>query len=263
MTRSTSVALTKAYRGNSVALVTGDAACSSTNDGEGSPASWLGTWSFKPDAGAMVSRPDTDYLYFGWWVRMDKGGGPTAASAFTGEVGNVDDDPSTVEEEITVSGGTLTGSATYVGHAAGQFALNNPIDGTGDGGHFTADATLNARFGTETEKVSEPGMTGVIDNFMANGKSVPWSVELKLGGWGVGGVINAPAGDYAPGTVWSVDGNKAPASGTWSGQMYDETPGPAPDGDGNNVPTTVIGTFYSEFNDNNGRMAGAFGANRQ
>ena len=44
--------------------------------------------------------------------------------------------------------------------------------------------------------------------------------------------------------------------------MYDETPGDAPGGDGSNVPTTVIGTFYSEFG-SIGRMAGAFGATKQ
>ena len=63
-------------------------------------------------------------------------------------------------------------------------------------------------------------------------------------------------------TVWSIGGNKAPASGTWSGQMYDEMPGDAPDGDGSNIPTTVTGTFYSEFS-TIGRMVGAFGADKQ
>ena len=38
--------------------------------------------------------------------------------------------------------------------------------------------------------------------------------------------------------------------------MYDELPGPAPDGDGSNIPTTATGTFYSEFS-TIGRMVGA------
>jgi len=41
--------------------------------------------------------------------------------------------------------------------------------------------------------------------------------------------------------------------------MYDEMPGLPPDGDGSNIPTTVTGTFYSEFS-SIGRMVGAFGA---
>ena len=88
---------------------------------------------------------------------------------------------------LTTAGSTLTGSATYAGHAAGKFALNNPLDGTGDGGHFTADATLSATFGPTSggnDLVEGSGITGMIDNFMANDKSVPWSVSLHRAGWG-------------------------------------------------------------------------------
>ena len=235
---------------------TGVDVCTSTNDGTGSPSALGGTWTFKPDTGAMVSRPDADYLYYGWWVSKDKDGMPTAASAFTGKFGSSD--------ALLANGWvgdkplTLTGSATYAGHAAGKFALTNPLDGTGDGGHFTADATLNAKFSGEMDV----GITGMIDNFMANDKSVPWSVSLGLGTWGSGGAITAPAPPEVS-TVWSINGNKALASGTWSGQMYDEKPGDAPGGgDGSNIPTTVTGTFYSEFS-SIGRMVGAFGANKQ
>ena len=51
-----------------------------------------GTWHFKPDAGAnaMARQPDANYLYYGWWVSKDKDGMPTAASAFTGILGDVD-----------------------------------------------------------------------------------------------------------------------------------------------------------------------------
>ncbi len=44
--------------------------------------------------------------------------------------------------------------------------------------------------------------------------------------------------------------------------MYDELPGNPPGGDGNNIPTTVTGTFYSEFS-TVGRMVGAFGADKE
>ena len=227
-------------------------ACSSTNDGKGSPSALAGTWHFKPDAGAMVSQPDDTYLYYGWWVSKDKDGGPTAASAFTGIV-----QPAATPLAAATAGGTLTGSATYVGHAAGKFAMSNTLDGTGNGGHFTADAELKATFGSGTTA----GMTGTIDNFRLNdGSEDPgWSVSLARGAWDNAGGITAPASDP---TVWSIDGNKAPASGTWSGQMYDEKPGDPPAGDGSTVPTTVTGTFYSEFS-TIGRMVGAFGADKQ
>jgi hypothetical protein len=227
--------------------------CTSTNDGKGSPRVLDGTWHFKPDAGAMVSQPDATYLYYGWWVSKDKDGGPTAASAFVGVVEPRAGDLAT--------GGDLTaiaGSATYAGHAAGKFAMYNVLENTGNGGHFTADAELVATFSG-----TNPGVTGTIDNFRLNdGSEDPgWSVSLARGTLGSeDGLITAPTDE--PTTVWSINGNKAPASGTWRGTMYDEMPGDPPGGDGSNIPTTVTGTFYSEFS-TIGRMVGAFGAEKQ
>ena len=63
------------------------------------------------------------------------------------------------------------------------------------------------------------------------------------------------------GTVWSIDGKSAAASGTWSGQMYDEKPGDPPPGDSSNIPTTVTGTFQSQFGSTHS-MVGAFGATK-
>ena len=234
------------------------ASCSSTNDGSGAPSALGGDWTFTPDKGAMVSQPDANYLYFGWWVSKDNDGKPTAASAFAGEVGDVDGTGD------TPSGETLTGSATYVGKAAGKFAMSNPLDGTGSGGHFTANANLTAKFGAITAD-NQNGVTGTIDNFRLNdGSEDPgWSVALnRSSAWAADGAITGPTSGA---TVWSINGNKAPASGAWSGTMYDETPGDPSatgPGDGSNVPTTVTGTFYSEFS-TIGRMVGAFGANKE
>ena len=228
--------------------------CSSTNDGKGSPSALGGVWHFKPDAGAMVSQSDDHYLYYGWWVSKDEDGMPTAASAFAGRFGT---DPGDSTDGLDTGGDltALTGSATYTGNAAGKFAMSNVLDGTGNGGHFTADAMLEATFGTGTTA----GVTGTIDNFRLNdGSEDPgWSVSLARGGLNTTGGITAPAADP---TVWSINGNKAPASGTWSGTMYDETVGD--DDDGSNLPTTVTGTFYSEFS-TVGRMVGAFGADKE
>ena len=243
-------------------------ACSSTNDGKGSPSALGGVWHFKPDAGAMVHRPDTHYLYYGWWVSKDKDGMPTAASAFAGRVGT---DPGNSTDGLDnawtggfTAGTTLTGSATYAGHAAGRFAMNNPLDGTGNGGHFTADAMLEATFGA-----TGTGITGTIDNFMLNdSESVDWSVSLHRAAFGDDGTFATPATDNADtaanetlGTTWTVDGNAAARSGTWKGNMYDEAV-TGDDDDGSNLPTTATGTFYSEFS-TNGRMAGAFGADKE
>ena len=242
--------------------------CSSTNDGSGSPSNLGGTWTFTPDEGAMVSRPDAQYLYYGWWVRKDSDGMPTAASAFARRAGTDSGDSTDgLDTAGDLTQTDLTGSATYVGHAAGKFALdysrNKVLDGTSDGGHFTADAELKATFNGGTN----PGVTGTIDNFRLNdGTEDPgWSVALARGTFGsTNGSINAPAANP---TVWSINDVAAAASGTWSGTMYDETPGDPPNGDGNNIPTTVTGTFYTEYGASTssvvGRMVGAFGANKQ
>ena len=239
--------------------------CSSTNNGMGAPSALGGTWTFTPDSGATVSQPDGHYLYFGWWVSKDSDGDPTAASAFAGRFGtDPGDSTDGLDPAVDLTG--LTGSATYVGNAAGKFAMSNPLDGTGNAGHFTADAELEATFSGD-----DAGVTGTIDNFRLNdGSEDPgWIVELVGGGLGAAGAITAPADDggtadvnEALGTVWSINGNEADASGSWSGTMYDEMPGNAPDGDGSNIPTTVTGTFYSEFS-TIGRMVGAFGAEAQ
>ena len=229
--------------------------CSSTNDGSGSPSALGGTWTFTPDTGAKLPKPDTEYLYYGWWVSKDSDGEPTAASAFVGVV-----EPNAGDLDTGGDLTAITGSATYEGNAAGKWAMSNPLTGTGNGGHFTADAEFNATFSG-----TNPGVTGTIDNFRLNdGTDDPgWSVALNNGGLGSsGGSITAPTGDDALGTVWSINGNAAPASGTWSGTMYDEMPGDPPGGDGSNIPTTVTGTFYSEFS-TIGRMVGAFGADKQ
>ena len=245
--------------------------CSSTNDGTGSPSALGGAWHFKPDGGANVNTPDAHYLFYGWWVRKDNDGDPTAASAFVGRVGT-DPGDSTDGLDVGWTGSTLpTGSATYAGHAAGKYAINNVLEATGHGGHFTADAEFQATFtGTNV------GVTGTIDNFRLNdGTDDPdWSVSLRQRAWGSGGAIGAAVDDPTTtadesadgaGTVWSINGNSASASGTWGGTMYDETPGDPSatgPGDGSNIPTTVTGSFYSEFS-TIGRMVGAFGADKQ
>ena len=228
--------------------------CSSTNNGSGNPSALGGTWHFEPDEGAMVSRPDAEYLYYGWWVSKDSDGNPTVASAFHMPV---DAAASAGALRVVDDLDSLTGSATYVGHAAGKFAMSNTLDGTGSGGHFTADAELSAKF-DGAEGNDDSMVTGTIDNFRLNdGSEDPdWNVTLRGGdGAASGGTIDGTD------TVWSINGNKATESGDWSGTMYDEAIQGDED-DGNNIPTTVTGVFHSEYSDI-GRMVGAFGANKE
>ena len=234
--------------------------CSSTNNGSGAPGALGGTWHFKPDSDAMVSEPDANYLYFGWWVHKDSDDDPLAASAFAGRsVADSGDSSDGLDLAVGLTETSFNGSsATYTGAAVGKYAFRNVIDDTAHGGHFTADASLTAKFGA----ANNPGVTGTINNFRLNdGTEDPgWSVSLKKGNannlTGTGGISTGNT------TAWSINDNAADDSGAWSGQMYDEKPGNAPDGDGSNIPTTVTGTFYSNF-DTAGRMVGAFGANKQ
>ena len=268
VTGGNEVSFSGMYDGVSGTYICTAGPCTSTYADSG--ITLAGTWEFVHPQGAMISRPDPNYLFFGWWLRKDKDDMPTHASAFTGTVGAI--------TGLDPNNGTLTaGSATYTGAAAGKFAINNPLGGS-DAGHFTADATLTAKFGG-----TGAGVTGTIDNFMANGNAVPWSVALNnntLAGDTLGaqaatnmsttGAITStldygaatPNVDDSMTTVWSIDGNAAPASGTWSGQMYDEMPGIAPDGDGSNVPTSVTGVFQSMYGSTH-TMVGAFGAEKQ
>ena len=238
------------------------ARCSSTNNGGVNPTALEGTWRFFPDQDAMVSIPDPHYVFYGWWLSKDKDGMPTAASAFTGQAGNglaaIWFDGTDITRMNAGTFTNLTGSATYSGNAVGKFAMNNAVEGTSNSGHFTADAELRADF--------EPGggVTGTIDNFRLNGGSEDpnWSVTLnrhETAPFEDFGGITGPASDA---TVWSINGNKAAASGSWSGHMYEGTPSGTPLDDGNSLPDTVTGTFYSEFG-SSGRMVGAFGAKRE
>ena len=85
----------------------------------------------------------------------------------------------------------------------------------------------------------------------ADGKSRNWSVELKEAAIADGGGI---ARDTADDTVWTIGGTAAAASGAWSGTLQDN----GADG----VPKVATGTFNSTYG-GDGRMVGAFGANKQ
>ena len=201
-----------------------------------------GTWTFKPsnpDAKVM-SVDDMVYASYGWWLHKSEDGATYTASAFATARGNVD-----AASGITA----LRGTATYMGGAAGKYALSSSTGGENDAGHFTARATLEADFNADM-------ISGTIDNFMgADGESRDWSVELKKSGVGDTGIITGSDGTGDPmETVWTIGGTAAGADGRWSGTLYDN-------GD-DNVPQVATGTFHSIYG-RDGRMVGAFGANKQ
>ena len=207
-----------------------------------------GTWEFKPSdpEARVMDSADTMYVSYGWWIRKAENDGPFTASAF------VDYKGGDGTAELASGLDTLNGTATYVGGAAGKYALASSTGGTNDAGHFTARATLNANFTTNT---AETAISGMIDMFMgADGMARDWSVKLNGSQISATGAIGNASDSTGVNTVWTIDGTAAAASGNWTGQLYEN-------GD-DNVPEVAAGTFYSEYG-TAGKMVGAFGANKQ
>jgi hypothetical protein len=201
-----------------------------------------GEWTFKPgNADDMVTdMPDTIYASYGWWIHKAANDGDFTASAFVSDMNEVPDASGITE---------LMGTATYMGGAAGKYALSSSTGGTNDAGHFTARAMLEADF-------NDNMITGTIDMFMgADGEMRNWSVELMESGVSDTGTILGEDGSGDPMmTKWTIDGTAADAAGQWMGSLKDN-------GD-DGVPMVGTGTFYSMYG-SAGKMIGAFGVNKQ
>ncbi len=210
---------------------------------DASNAFTAGSWTFSPTSATakVTDVADTVYASYGWWIHKSEDGDTFTASAFVTERGDVP-----AATGITA----LRGTATYMGGAAGKYALYSSTGGTNDAGHFTARATLEADFNADM-------ITGTIDQFMgADGQSRNWSVELMKQTVTDGGLINGTdgAGADVSMTKWTIDGTAAAAAGQWTGSIQDN-------GD-DGVPKVGTGTFHSTYS-TSGRMVGAFGVNKQ
>ena len=218
--------------------------CSAAVAANGFTVSSGDTWTFTPsNAEARVrDAADTMYVSYGWWLRKAENNGPFTASAF------VDYKGGDGTAELASGIDALNGTATYMGGAAGKYALSSSTGGTNDAGHFTARATLTANFTTNTGATA---ITGTIDMFMgADGEARDWSVKLNGSA-----ILDAGTfGDSDDGTEWTIGGTAAADDGSWSGRFYD----PGTD----LVPEVAAGTFFSTYGQD-GRMVGAFGANKQ
>ncbi len=212
-----------------------------------------GTWHFDPNVDtAMVTKPDGDYLEYGWWrgtnARTDRASELTPYVDSKGALANYAAAAPTLE---------ITG-AEYKGDAYGYYALHdaktNPE--TGEHGAFTAKVELTANFG-DTINANASVVSGEINTFMVGTRNMGWRVELA----------EQAFDDLSDGLTYAAaDAGKA----KWIG------PGGALIGDGDsgsyavgaygtasatNVPAELGGAFHVTGAD--ARMEGAFAAKPQ
>ena len=228
--------------------------CTVTFDSDGDISN-MEDWVFTPDAGATSDVPDSDYLYYGFWLKKttDKDGAVTynEVETFAG---------SSIPQSTSL--GKVTGSATYAGGAVGVY-VKDVYDSTGQidtstSGHFKADVSLTAYFGQtiddpSTLNVNEGGqiapillntISGSISNFMlSGGEANEWSANLARGAIKSDGAASGVA-------------NGGGAAGSYSATFHGPT-----ETDDNTQPHSVVGEFNANFSD--GTVAGAFGARKQ
>ena len=247
-------------------------ACSLDNerllpDWEGYHAGYDGSNSviFTPADGAMPTRlrgsdsqavPPGDYLSFGSWLYVPPD--VTDVAAFEVGVFAAGRDPFSEDNLLA-----LTGSATYIGEAAGIYAAAaHPATR-----HFYAVVELTVDFGAASEFGAVGGK--VSDFALDNGEPAPLS-ELRLQpvSWrdGTGGAnifpSHEPDGAALPGG-W-IEGYTAADGGwlgVWGGRFFGNGPTAAdvPDSYAEH-PGSFAGTFGAT--DGNHSVAGSFGAHK-
>ena len=195
---------------------------------------------FRPtDAQAMVmSRPDTDYLTFGFWLSKPKDG--MMDHAFNTFQQGADE-----FTDANVAGLTL--KARYEGNAAGKYVVRTQVAPTKIG-IFTADAELEADFDAGG---GVGAITGAITNFMDGYKMLDgWS--LTLTSVPLAATSNDIAGGMTDGMIGSVG-----VDGAWTGSFYGN-------GRQDDHPGSVAGEFdaFSAETEAESLVAleGAFGA---
>ena len=195
-----------------------------------------GDWQFTPNASAMVSVPDQDWMAYGAWMTTpDHPSGPHRIGTF---FNGFDVYPA---DSTNLAAGGLEGSADYSGGATGVY-----VDGTASG-LFTATATLTATFDEDGNGTADTGdymISGQINDFrgadgvflggdtaaMPNdpdaGGENDWVVMLGASALNVIGTASTTSG--------SADG--LPWAGTWLGAFF------GPD-TGSVAPSGVAGQF--------------------
>ena len=230
--------------------------CTVSTDGDGMISSPGDTWTFTLDsalaAETMIDLPDTDHLYFGWWLKEPaESDGAYAFRTFSG--GTV---PFAVGGKFTSGNNDeLLGTASYQGRAAGRYVTKDFTGGVlsgGTAGVFTAAATLAANFGGDDIAVNDQfNIRGSVTAFMDAGSGRPlegWSVTLNKVDLAPG---SASFGGTAGGTTTAELGGVT-GTGTWEGAFFGNA---RADG----KPGSVAGVFDAHLPA--AHISGGFGAN--
>ena len=216
------------------------AACSAEANANGDLIDLVGDWTFTPKGDLKTlkvpdAKYDSDYLSFGYWISET-----TTASASRFEVGTLYAGSQAVEVPAA-----LTGTATYVGEAAGAYALKGDNPKVGE---FTGSANLTANFGNAIDELGT--ISGTISDLVDGGEAIDpsWTVELQEAN------IVGPTGTNA-----TFDG-QTPRGGNWRGGFFGSGVS-TPPAAASDYPRGVAGDFIGHFD--NGHVIGAFGATRR
>lgn len=196
---------------------------------DGTRLTQVSGWAFMPTdftgEGGGVRSPqapvaDADYRHFGIWLR---GPDPAADGGF--ELRTFAGGSQPYSGDVTA----LTGRATYIGPAGGQYAKG--LGGSSaSAGLFTAKVTLHADFG------AAPKISGIMQDFRDGSRNLGWSLQFQEASF---------TGTAFSGTTRGGSDN----IGSYSGHFHG--------GGGSEYPNGVAGTFSGKFND--GRVIGGFG----
>ena len=219
--------------------------CDVMTDADGE-VSVTGNSQFTPDSiTATFGTPDSDYVYFGWWLhKPDNNAAVHMVEAFAGGT-NPAEAPAALE-----------GTATYEGPAAGKYVTKTFTAGDladAQVGHFTATAELTANFGPDPAGDLPADMiSGTITEFEQDGESLGnWEVTL-------GDASIAVVGTFNGATSVNFGGATTTAAGSWEGRFY--APGDTPASD---HPGAAAGTFDAHLMDGTAHISGAFGAHKE
>ncbi len=190
---------------------------------------------YQMKAGNSYYTPYGTYARYGYWLYE---------SVSTTFIALFAHSPAGSAGDVSETAG-LAETATYEGKALGLSVLKTYTGPTLTGlksGQFTADVTLNAKFGA----AGTPALGGKIDNFMGNAVDEDWSVTLMekqdddLDFRGSSNRGDAQGSDSAGGVT--------PRAGGWEAITYGDS--------STKRPVGVIGNFNAHFS--NGHVAGSF-----